>query len=267
MPLDATTAITISGIQCWDEDAHEEFRKGGGSQAPRTLVCAWNNRIALAAALAGGTTAAGVVETNTPAASYPDATWLTVSSIRTEGLGVRKIGTNGMVGYDFARLYVTYSETDRDLGQTQDLGALSLDVQSEIISPPRDQTTFKWKSDNVDVTPEATPGLPISTATFERVRRNVAIINVPLILSLLDHVNSTTFEGAVKGKVVFKGARPFRRITNLGAQNWDLSLLFQYRSVEWNKFLRPSTGTFEEVVYKATGEPFFPEGNLGALYQ
>lgn len=266
MPLTSAEAITISGIQCWDEDASEEFRVGGGSRAPRTIVCAWDNRIALALALAGGTTRVGIIETNTPAASYPDATWMQVQNIRTEGVGKRKVGVNGMVGYDYARLFITYGDTERDLGQTQDLGALSLDISSEIISPPRDEATFKWVSDDEDVTPEATPGLPISTTRFERVRRNVGGINVPLILSLVDHVNDATFEGAAPGTIVFNGARPFRKITNLGAQNWDIAYQFTHRRIPWNYFLRPSTGQWEEIVYKNSGDPFFPDGNLSALY-
>lgn len=267
MPLDASTAITISGIQCWDEDTSESFGKGGGGRATRVIVCTWTNRIALSVALSGGSTQTGVITTNTAAAQYPDATWLEVTNISIEGVGKRSVGYNGMVAYDFARLTVTYSRSDRDFGQTQDLGALSLDISNEIISPPRDEATFKWASDSTDVTPEATPALPLSTATFERVRRNVASINVPLILSLLDHVNDATFEGAPAGQIIYKGARPSRRVTNLGLQNWDIAHIFIFRTIPWNYFLRPSTGQWEKVLYKATGEPFFPDGNLAALYQ
>ena len=258
----------IAGKDFWDEDCEEHFLPDRRSTATRTITCDWNDRIDIIAALSGGTTRQGIIETNQPAVAYPDAPWLVVKGCHPQGVGVRKVGPNGMVGYDFARIRIEYGQDEKDLGQTQDLGALSLDIGSEVISPPREgESTFKWKSDNEPVPPAATPSLSVTLTTFERVRRNVAQLPVPLILSLVDHLNDATFEGSPGGHIIFRGARPFRKITNLGLQNWDVSLIFVHRSVPWNYFLRPSTGQFEEVVYKANGKPFFESGNLAALYQ
>lgn len=261
-----TSAGTIAGKAYWDDDVEESFSTEGGT-ADRTMTCAWDDRIAIIQALSGGTTQVGIIGQNTPASTYPDLSSMEVKAVRTEGVGLRKVGVNGMVGYEFCRLHIHYATTAKDIGNTQDLGALSLDIAGEIYSPPRDEATFKWVSDDEDVTPEATPGLSVSVTTFSRVRRNLGAIPIPLILSLIDHVNDNLFEGASAGKIIFVGCRPYRKVTNLGAQNWDCEYIFKHRRIEWNKFLRPSTGQFEEIVYKATGEPFYPEGNLSALYQ
>jgi hypothetical protein len=201
-----TSAGTIGGKTFWDEDVEEHFyTRGSESGATRTITCLWDDRLQIVSALAGGTTVNGVVQITAQPMTYPDASWLYVKGIHPTGVGVRKTGVNGMVGYDFAKIRIDYGVLDKDLGQTVDMGALSLDISNEIISPPKDEPTFKWKGDNVDVTVEATPALPISTATFERVRNNVGVLPVPLIISLLDHVNDAPLDGAPKGKLIYKG--------------------------------------------------------------
>lgn len=278
MPLDSTTNNGhIGGREYWDEDVEEHFLPDGRSTATRTITCAWDDRIAIAVALSGGTTAVGIIETNVPASKYPDAQQLIVQGIHPVGVGKRKVGVNGMVGYDFARMRIEYGLTDRDLGQTNDLGGMSMDISNEILSPPRDRPTFGWLSDGVEIPPEATPGIPISTATFERVRRNVATLPVSLVISLLDHLNDATFEGAPRGHVIYKGCRTFRKVTNLGFQNWDISHCFVYRTKHWNKFLRPRAAgadNWEEIRYLKvagtpgiTDRPLFDYGNLAGLYQ
>jgi hypothetical protein len=277
MPLDATTVHgQIAGKDYWDEDLEEHFVTGGKSSATRIIVCKWDDRVPIVTALSGGSTQTGIITTNTPPLSYPDAPWMIVKGVHPSGVGKRKTGVNNMVGYDFARLRIEYGVPDRDLGQLQDLGALSMDISNEIISPPSEPgspPSFQWGADasdasiqNQPISNEVTTGFSLSTATWERVRKNLASIPIPLIISLLDHVNETPFEGAPKGHVIFKGARPQWRYTNLGNQNLDLSLAFVYRTVPWNSFFCPDTGQFEPVVTIGTGKPFFPYGDLSKLY-
>ena len=48
MPLDPTASITIAGVTCWDAGTEEEFsRAGQRSQAVRSLLCAWADRVPL----------------------------------------------------------------------------------------------------------------------------------------------------------------------------------------------------------------------------
>lgn len=269
-----TTAGTIGGKSFWDDDVEEHFfTRGGDSSATRTITCRWDDRLAIVAALAGGTTINGVVQINTQPMTYPDATWLYVKGIHPEGVGVRKVGVNGMVGYDFAKIKIDYGVLEKDFGSSDDVGAMSLDISNEIISPPRDQPTFRWADDasgsisGTKLPVEATPAIPISTADFEKSLNNVAALPVPTVISLLDHVNGAVFEGAAKGKVIYKGCRTFRKITALGVQNWNVAHRFIYRTVEWNKFLSPKTGKWEPIVYWATNQPLFPFGDFAQLFQ
>lgn len=264
MPLDASTAITIGGIQAWDEDAEETFERFR-SQAIRRITCAWNDRIALATAIMGGTTQNGVLTNIAPSMRYPDATFLRADGIRIEGSGVKSIGPHGMVAYQWAHLTVRFGVSDIEL-LSEDIGMLELDTSSQVLMPSQSEPTFKWLSGGQDLPVEATPGVIVPIIDFVKARRNLASIPMATILNLADHVNSSTFEGAPAGKVLYFGPSSSARITTGGLKNIDITHRFQYHPYGHNKFLRPSTGVFEDIVAKATGQPPHPTGDLNLLF-
>lgn len=264
MPLDATTAITIGGVQCWDNDAEEDMNRYR-SEAVRHLTCAWSNRMALMAALLGGSTQNGVIQNTAASARYPDATWLRADSIATVGEGIKSVGPNGMVAYTWAHLTVRYKTSDISL-LSEEIGTLSIDVRADVLMPSQNEPTFKWSSDNKDLPVEATPGIPIPIVEFVKARRNMAAIPMALILSLVDHVNSSSFEGAAAGKVLYHGARSEATITSAGVYNFDLAHRFTYHPYGHNKMLRPSTGAWENIVTKTGSNPPHPTGDLNALF-
>lgn len=277
MPLDATTAITVAGVTpVWDEGTDEVFSRKGSS-ATRRLLTTWDKRIELAAALVGQGTGSGVLLGITAAEPYPDAPWLLAQEVRIEGVGLMSEGPNGQIAYEFARLVVEHRSiefTFSGLG-----GSLQIDFSADSLSVPQNEATFKWKSDDEDVPPEASPSLSVATAVLTIPQRNLPEIRgrVPNLLALVDHVNDRDLFGATKGHFLYKGCRSIGRVmdpggsvgtgsaTAGGIEVSDLLHCALWRSVEWNKFLRPSTGVWEDIVYKATDQPYFAEGNLGFL--
>jgi hypothetical protein len=111
------------------------------------------------------------------------------------------------------------------------------------------------------------PAVQISTVTMVKESLNQPTIPTTTILALLDHVNDDTFEGGAAGKVIYRGARTQRVWTTGGILNWSIAHSFQYRSIEWNKFLRPTASSFswDTIVYK-DGSPLSPSGDFTALF-
>jgi hypothetical protein len=256
--------INIGGILCSDDDAEESYEKNN-IQATRRLTCAWNDRIALATAIMGGSTQNGVLTNLVAPLRYPDATFLRAEGIKIDGDGTKSIGPHGMVAYQWAHLNIRYGTPDVSL-TSEDVGVLQLDVSSQVLMPSQSEPTFKWKSDNADLPVEATPGVVVPIVDFTKSRRNLASIPMATILSLVDHVNSTSFEGASAGKVLYFGPSSLARITAGGYQNFEIAHRFQYHPYGHNKFLRPSSGTFEDIVTKNGAKPPHPEGDLNALF-
>lgn len=264
MPLDASTSITIGGVQAWDEGTEEDFNKLASS-AVRRLCCAWGSRGTLTTFLLGGTTQNGVIQTLSPPARYPDASFLIADSVRITGEGVLSVAASGMVAYQWAHLEVFYKTSDLEL-LSEDIGTLSMTGSSQIIMPSQAEPTFKWSSDNKDLPPEATPGVLVPTIEFTKTRRNLATIPTAMILSLMDHVNSSTFEGASAGKILFTTPNSSARITPAGLRNIDMAYTFIYHPYGHNKFLRPSTGTWDSIVTKVGSNPPHLSGDLSLLF-
>jgi hypothetical protein len=234
------------------------------------------------AALAGGVTGTGILQTVTGPAAYPDFDWLYVDTIDVEGIGVMSEGPNGMVAYEYARLTVEYKSLDVDFSASG-IGAIQIDVAGDVLSIPQDQPTFKWSSDDEDVPPEASPSLSIATATILVPQKNLPKLEngtLTNIIALMDHVNNSVLFGAPVGKMLYKGATSYGKVMSsidnipgggspgaaAGLEATDLVHKLLFRSIEWNKFLRPSTGTWDSIVYKATGDPYFPSGSLNSIF-
>jgi hypothetical protein len=95
------------------------------------------------------------------------------------------------------------------------------------------------------------------------------------VQSLAGNVNSVTFLGANSGTVLFDGAHADRRLTTLGAENWDMTYKFLYLPAGWNNVLQPSSivtgstavGTFQQVTRISNGATIYPTADLNPLLQ
>jgi hypothetical protein len=73
--------------------------------------------------------------------------------------------------------------------------------------------------------------------------------------------------------VLFDGAHADRRLTTIGAENWDMTYKFLYLPAGWNNVLQPSSkvsgsvaiGTFQQVARIGTGATLYPTADLTPL--
>jgi hypothetical protein len=268
MGLDSSTSITLLGIQVWDEGTKEQFVRSTTSSATRTLVCAWTDRVALINLLRGAVLQQSPsVLQFTPPAAYPDAPWLFVDTIDVEGIPGEtglNVGVNGLVGYKYARIRVTYRSLSYAEGT--ETGAFSVDFGSEWLTLSSATPSLKFTDGSAeDVSTDLNPSLRITTIAFRQARNNLPSIPVPLIVSATDTVNSSSFQGADAGKVKFDGASSQRRIFSNGSPGWDMTYAFTYRSVGWNVAYDP-VGGWRPIKLKATGQPPFGSFDYNQLF-
>jgi hypothetical protein len=273
MALDSTTAITFFGVQAWDEGTEENFVRIGNSTAVRTMLCAWEDRITVIEQVRGGGTEVGSVYYYTPLAAYPDAPFLAFDSIHVEGLPGEDgltVGPNGMVGYKYARLRITYKSLDYFDGVTT--GTTSLDFATQVVGLPRSAPTYQFP-DGTPLSPQDSPPLRVGIVTIVQTRKNLAELPTALVQGLAGCVNSIAFLGGNPATVLFDGAHADRRLTTLGAENWDMTYKFLYLPTGWNNLLQPSSivssstsvGTFQQVTRISNGSTLYPTADLTPL--
>src|SRR5580658_4350958 len=148
---DPTTSITLAGVTCWDLGTEEEFsRAGQRSQAVRSLLCAWADRVPLinavlsTAATTGVGTVLGIGFFNQPYA-YPAAPWLLLEQVKVKGIvGATGLGEDNFTALDgstvqlasptYAGIQFVYRSQDY---QAFDNGTLTLDFGLESQPVPR----------------------------------------------------------------------------------------------------------------------------------
>jgi len=268
MPLDSTTSITLYGIQVWDEGTKEKFSRDSASSATRTLVCAWTDRVPLINALRGEV----LQESPTlvqyiPPGSYPDAPWLFVDTVDVEGISGEtglNVGPNGLVGYKYARIRITYKSLPYQEGI--ETGVFSVDFGAEWFTLSRTTPSLTFSdSTGGDVQTDQNPSLRLSTISFRQTRNNLPAIPVSQIISATNTVNAAAFQGAAAGTVKFDGASSQRRLFGNGSPGWDMSYAFTYRSVGWNVAYDPANG-WRPVNLKATSQPPFTSFDYNQLF-
>jgi len=275
MALDSTTAITFLGVQVWDEGTEENFVRTGNSSAVRTMLCAWTDRISIINQIRGGGVEVGTYYVYTPSVVYPDAPFLPFDSIHVEGLPGENgltVGPNGLVGYKYARLRITYKSLDYFDGVTN--GTMSLDFATQVVGLPRSAPTYQFP-DGTPLAPQDSPPLRVGIVTIVQTRKNLAVIPTALVQGLAGCVNSSPFLGGDTATVLFDGCHADRRLTTTGAENWDMTYKFLYLPAGWNNILQPSSkvsgstavGTFQKVTRIAGGNTLYTVADLSPLLQ
>ena len=273
MSLDATTAISFLGVNVWDEGTEETFVRTGASQATRTLLCAWLDRVTIINQIRGGGSVIGGYYYYTPSQVYPDAPFLPFDNIHVEGVagdGGLSVGPNGMVAYKYARLRIRYKSLDYIDGQTT--GSMSLDYATNLVTLPQSAATYKFP-DGTPLSPQDSPPFRRGIVTFVQTRKNLATLPSSLVQNLCGSANSVGFLGAGVGTVLFDGAHADRRLTTTGAENWDMTYKFLFDPLGWNYVLQPastttsssSVGTYQKIVRISDGSTLYPLADLNQL--
>lgn len=274
LPIPDANLITLGGIQVSDDDCYEVLDNTGGSlskcKGVRLMRVGWSDRFKLAAYLMGGSYVVAGSPFFSTGQAYPDNPTLVCQNFEPNGQyggGVRSVGPNGMVAYQWANVKATYNVPQWQFGNPTLVGATELDFSSTAYSLSQTTPTFTWDTDPGDVPAEMVPSVRVTTVSLNITRYNMPFINYPLVFSLIDCVNSTPFQGAPAGHVRFVGGRSSRKFTATGGLNWDVSysLIYQ-RQWGFNQLVNPATGLPAFFSYKNSDNTLFDPADLNQLF-
>jgi hypothetical protein len=265
--LTAATAVSIFGIQCWDEGTREVIGRGV-SYAVRKIKCKWADRIALTQKLRAPSATIGSVVVFSAGASYPAYPQLFCDTVETTGVvGGGGLTTDdvGMVAYKYAQLTATYKTLEFGGTASYDPNSVGVDFSSQIIHVPQSTSWLKYSDGGMEsLPPEDSPPIIIPTATLTVPLRNLAKLPVTAIIAATEApVNTISVFGSSIGKVFFDGGRSIRRVNVDGSTNWDLDLRFQLRTIPWNSVVS-KTGAVRPVV-RQDGSPLYASSDLNNL--
>jgi hypothetical protein len=149
---------------------------------------------------------------------------------------------------------------------------MSLDYATQTVSLPHSAPTYQFP-DGTPLAPQDSPPLRVGIVTIVQTRKNLASLPSGMVQSLAGCVNSSAILGGAPGTVLFDGAHADRRLTTVGAENWDMTYKFLYVASGWNNLLQPTAkmsgtaGTFQQVARISDGSPLYQLADLGPLLQ
>jgi hypothetical protein len=257
--------IATSGIT-WEE-LYEGSGHGDGPTKTRVFLIAWTDLKAFLNALEGGYFALNNTNYyfNYPD-EHPDFTGFFCQHTSYEGLGAHTTGTASQIAYSKAKVTAEYSPLKFDAnGTINTIYIEELDFGAEVVSIPGG--SMKDASNNHIQEP--------IQKIFTTVDYTLTINGAPELPggghgqaiqdACASPLNDATFLGAAAKKVMFKGGRATREVTNQGAKKWKIILHFSYRSVEWTKIYSKVLGDWSEVKTVPGDHLLYESSNLALL--
>lgn len=278
LDLATQVPVNINGqtFGVWDETRGEVFAAKGSTTQKATWVfrCLWENRIAMAIALLGGSTNLAGTTIYESGWQYPDnPAWL-VQSLATEGDGLKytKVrnqqivaGVSPLVDYQRAKVTVSFGIPDFSFGSPLQIGDDELDFSSRSLALP-DKVSVLQFADGTVVSAGQIRHIDVGVIGYTRTRYNMAFLPLTSIRACINKVNSAPIFGAATGTVLFCGGRSRRNVTAAGTINWSITYSFQEMEIGFNNLYNPATGTFQAVTFQPGGAPFIASADLNSLF-
>lgn len=269
-------SVILGGIEVWPQS--EGFDEGCNTRGPYANVpylCAWNDRWALTNFFAGTTGSPGLtggwIRPNPyryPVTFDGAAIYATNTTVRGTG-DIVSSPTAEIVEWTHAIVTVSYAPLDYAVNFNDDpdfLNSLSDDpVENESLQFATQELDFSGEWINI---PSASVSFSDLTKIDTPMSRRITVIRMhitwhryPLmpmnkIAEYADSVNDATFLGRERGTVMFEGPKTTRELETDGTITQKVAMTFKWRKTDWNKFLRPDDGTWDEVIYDGDGTKF-----------
>jgi hypothetical protein len=243
-------SFEYSDVPCAEEQgtASEQYDEETGLlSAEVTLRCAYADRHALAADVCGN-------RKPWPKGGFGLTPRATRAAIRMD---MSAGGVEGQILLSADALVTVYYST-----KNEDIITESLEPTNEFVG--LDFRLFRWAAGNGDhLTEEEAPGRLIRYVNFVRTELYVQPPLNPALLSLMGTCNdapitSTMLFGLSFARETLLFAPPTinRKISALGAQQYDVVKKWSYNPVGWNKYFRQKTGQYAKIYVAGTNTPY-----------
>jgi hypothetical protein len=223
-----------------ENGSREEF------SATMKLKCAWEDRDAVMAYF--GNVLYPVVYPHRPAMRA------IVQSIGCAPFGEKVMGEGGLATYESAEITVNFSNKV----DSETMCVESIEPAAEFMG--LDPSLFAW-TDGTAVTVDEAPGILIQSLVYELEFPQATMIPAGYIAAV-SHVNAAAFSTLTLGltfaaqTLLYTPRRCTRTIRTDEMEAWNLGMSFAYKPSGWNKWFRPSSGTYEGFKFRSGGAPY-----------
>lgn len=282
LPLDGRVSVQSNGLifDVWDMYTTSVVSQEVSEQgADWTFACLWDEQYAISEAIVGGGALTGSTTYYANGMEFPNnpnwiAKKISIGPLQPMGQALQQTDAPFLSAFQYAKCVCHFGVPPYLMTQQNNTGEDEVDFCVNSVPQSSQSTGFNWSDDNTPV--PADMNLPITYATLKYTKQvfNRTSLNLPLIRSLLNHVNITPIFGAPAGAVLFQGGRSRRKITSKGALNWDITFQFEENNCPgmagttsgWNKLWKPQKG-WTSFYMNAAGHPsLFANGDLNSLF-
>jgi hypothetical protein len=256
MPTPATITVPYA-------EMGEDRGFGGGfdSQGPwinRAYLVEWGDLDTFLVEMRGGTSYSGTfgsgVWIRRLPMQDPNNTTLYADSITWEPEGRLEVPSTP-IAYSHAVVKVVFRRPPWDMQASDNLG-----FANSLTQDPADAAALLYSSQELDYgarwydIPQSavtwdSDGTKVNTPIPRRVTTitwNITYHLFPFLPSSIfeqyvDTVNTATFLGRARGTVMFTGPKTMRETNQDGTTVQKVAMAYSWRSIDWNKFLRPDT--------------------------
>jgi len=155
-------------------------------------------------------------------------------------------GVATQITYPFAKITARYKALKYDPTENSDEALLreTSSISLQMITLP--QGGFKWADDSSPILEPI--GRIMGVRDIRITRYRAPSLKTTTLDAIVGSVNSGVFRGRAVGTMLFMGADTDDVMNSEGDWEHTLTFRFQYRSIEWNKFLKPDGKTWAYIV-------------------
>ena len=175
------------------------------------------------------------------------------SDINGNPTGYQATPGTGVIAYSFARLKIRYAPW---ISYTVDV---DYGVEPLVVSGAQG-ATYKWSSDGVQLDPSEVP--VVRQQTMALVLTSYDHLTIPDFTTYNGYVNSVAINipqinhSFSTGTLLMDGASTQTIVQSTGQPYKSFKAILKWLPNGWNKFFRPSTGTWQTVTDAAGNPPY-----------
>lgn len=266
--------ISLGGIVAKERwDGYEKGRDGSGPVISKEYEVATAEADAFVDAIMGGVTSEdpenGII-TRTGRHRCPENPNLVATAAKWNGLGESNPTGGSTPEFACAVVKVTYGSVSWDEpgavapdpahslpneakpGQAHTYAVMEFDFGDEYVTVPG--SSLKFSSDNKVV--NAPIGVHVARCSIRYTRKFVPFLPHALIMRTMNGINDAKLFGQDRGKIRFADAKTVREFMSDGTRAQEVTLMFEFREYDWNKYLRPDGYSFDTVVDDSGNKPY-----------
>lgn len=274
---DPATAFTLSlatgSFTVWDLDAGESqgngpvrevySRQWDESRADWHILCNWDQRVQIAAAMLGGSTLVNGKPVYSLPAAWPYApTWI-CKRIEAAGHGKPHQDTaTGLIAFDYAKMRLQFGQPDWE-PDTALVSETHVSASATAISLDPTTPSFKLVAGGQKIPPAQIPSVRVTTLDLDYTLYNRTSASVPTYLGLVDNTNNASFLNIAAGKLLYLGPETIRTQTVSGQIQIHVQHRFAAHPQGWNYTYVAGTGWAQYT--DLSGNPFYTSADFSPL--